>query len=330
LDQDYAIILYNVRNCEQLAIGTADLPDGQTGASYAQSLSLMGGAFPVTWAIVDGALPPGLSLTTGGAIAGIPTDVGAYTFTARATDATGCWETRAYGITIHCSAVDIPSITAHPTAQSICLNGTASFSVSAESAPPLSYQWRKIGLPISGATGSTFRINSVNDSDLGAYDVIVSNECSQAVSLPASLDIIRPVLVGNPGELIVPTCKTVTFSAIAGSQPPSHYQWRRDGVPLVDDDRYHGSQSETLSIGPVIRGDSGAYDVVVSTTCGEIVSDSAVLVVQGNDDLMDCPQSAVTQTAAGPCAQGVLGMGFTTILSLAGWGAWRRRQRRTL
>jgi hypothetical protein len=52
---------------------------------------------------------------------------------------------------------------------------------------PTSYQWRKNGQPISGATSSVYTINSASASDTGSYDVFVSSACGGEFSTPATL-----------------------------------------------------------------------------------------------------------------------------------------------
>ncbi|MFN8003065.1 MAG: hypothetical protein U0X75_18850 [Acidobacteriota bacterium] len=65
------------------------------------------------------------------------------------------------------------AITAPPVNQTVCEGGPASFSVTATGAG-LSYQWRKNGAPIGGATNSSFAIPSAAAADAGSYDVVVT------------------------------------------------------------------------------------------------------------------------------------------------------------
>lgn len=70
-----------------MEVATGSLPEVVVGTSYSQKLTTLGGKSTVTWAVVGGSLPPGLSLSSTGTISGIPTAVGSRTLTVRATDA---------------------------------------------------------------------------------------------------------------------------------------------------------------------------------------------------------------------------------------------------
>lgn len=83
-----------------LTITTASLPGGSPGVFYSQSLTAAGGTAPYTWSLVSGSLTPGLTLSAGGSLSGVPTTNGTSTFSVRATDAAGGSATANYAITI--------------------------------------------------------------------------------------------------------------------------------------------------------------------------------------------------------------------------------------
>lgn len=71
-------------------ITTASLPDGVVGEPYQTAVAATGGAAPLVWEIVDGALPAGLTLAPDtGAIAGTPEAAGSAALTVRVTDEIG-------------------------------------------------------------------------------------------------------------------------------------------------------------------------------------------------------------------------------------------------
>ncbi|HEY6401242.1 MAG TPA: Ig domain-containing protein, partial [Blastocatellia bacterium] len=65
-------------------------PNGTVGADYSQTLTAMGGTAPFTFTVSSGALPPGLTLSSAGAISGTPTAAGSFSFTVQALDSKGC------------------------------------------------------------------------------------------------------------------------------------------------------------------------------------------------------------------------------------------------
>jgi YVTN family beta-propeller protein len=58
------------------------------GVSYGHTFNASGTA-PITWTLFSGVLPPGLTLSTAGALTGTPTAPGTYSFTVRATNGAG-------------------------------------------------------------------------------------------------------------------------------------------------------------------------------------------------------------------------------------------------
>jgi len=70
-----------------LTITTTSLATGTTASPYSEAIQSSGGVSPVTWSIVGGLLPPGLTLNpASGVLSGLPSRVGSSTFTVLATD----------------------------------------------------------------------------------------------------------------------------------------------------------------------------------------------------------------------------------------------------
>lgn len=86
--------------CTTITLGAGPLPGGALFTSYSHTLSASGGTAPYSFGMSAGALPPGLTLSSGGAVTGTPTAVGTYNFTVTATDDNGCSGTATYSIAV--------------------------------------------------------------------------------------------------------------------------------------------------------------------------------------------------------------------------------------
>jgi subtilisin family serine protease len=82
-----------------------------------------------------------------------------------------------------------PTITTHPQSQSGAVGGSVTFSVDATGTTPFTYQWRKGGQAISGATNATLTLANLQTSDAGSYDVVVTNSVGSATSNSATLTV---------------------------------------------------------------------------------------------------------------------------------------------
>jgi large repetitive protein len=71
----------------RFSIATASLPSAGLGAPYSATLQTAGIDSNTTWTVTSGALPAGLTLSSGGVISGTPTAAGAATFTVQASGA---------------------------------------------------------------------------------------------------------------------------------------------------------------------------------------------------------------------------------------------------
>lgn len=88
--------------------------------------------------------------------------------------------------------VTAPDITHDPDSLTADVGDAVGFTVEADGTSPLTYQWYKGESSISGATGSTYAINSVALADAGSYYVIVSNTASSDTSGTATLTVNEP------------------------------------------------------------------------------------------------------------------------------------------
>jgi hypothetical protein len=85
-----------------------------------------------------------------------------------------------------------PSIVVQPVSKAAILGESVTFSLTAVGSLPLSYQWRKDGQDISGASQATYSIAAVQPNHLGAYTAIVTNQYGAETSKVAHLTQVMP------------------------------------------------------------------------------------------------------------------------------------------
>ena len=173
-----------------------------------------------------------------------------------------------------------PQITSQPNDQTVTEGQTANFSVTATGTGPLSYQWRKDGSNISGATSASYSISSTNLSDAGDYSVRVSNSAGNVTSNNATLTVnqavVAPQITGQPQNLSVTEGQLASFGVTVTGTAPLSYQWQKDGVNIP------GATSNSYTINGASFIDAGAYRVIVSSSGGSVTSNQADLTVTQN------------------------------------------------
>ena len=93
--------------------------------------------------------------------------------------------------------INPPQITQQPIGASVNAGSSVTFTMTAGGTPPLSYQWRKNGANIAGATSATYSIASAQTADAGSYTVMISNPGGSVTSASANLTVNAPVNVGS-------------------------------------------------------------------------------------------------------------------------------------
>ena len=90
----------------------------------------------------------------------------------------------------------------------------------------------------------------------------------------------RPFVTQQPQNLRVAVGEQAVLSAAALGDEPLTYQWRKDGVALVDGGRISVATTATLRVGDTRFADQGSYTILVSNAAGAATSNPATLVVQ--------------------------------------------------
>jgi hypothetical protein len=121
------------------------------------------------------------------------------------------------------SRIDPPVITTQPVNKAGVLGSSASFSVVATGTGGVTYQWRKGGTNIPGATSSTVTLTNLQAVDAGSYDVVVTNAAGSVASTPVTLlvmDVRATQALSGAGYQAggtVTISNTITYTGSASS-----------------------------------------------------------------------------------------------------------------
>ena len=166
-----------------------------------------------------------------------------------------------------------PQITGQPADLAVAAGATATFTVSATSASPLVYQWRKGTSSLLGQTNSFLSFTAQVSDAATNYNVIVSNSDGSVTSRWATLTVlIAPTITSQPTNLFLPPGTTAAFHVTATGSAPLGYQWQKEGVNLANVGRVSGATSPDLIITSIQASDVGNYRVVVTNTVGAVTS----------------------------------------------------------
>ncbi|MBK7997675.1 MAG: immunoglobulin domain-containing protein [Verrucomicrobia bacterium] len=87
-----------------------------------------------------------------------------------------------------------PSIISQPLSITTNAGSEVTFAVTAIGTPPLTYQWQRNGVPLTGETGSALTFTNVQVADSGVYRVVVQNAQGSAASADATLQVVVAAL----------------------------------------------------------------------------------------------------------------------------------------
>lgn len=205
-------------------ITTENLPDGEVGTAYSQTLIATGDT-PITWT-VSGDLPDGLTLNSDGTITGTPTTEGTSTFTVTAENSAGSTSQEytltigvkpSYTISADTAALNFGSVLpgyTQPEAVTVTITNTGNQPLTLDQ--PASTANFEVGtlsatdLPVQGT--ATFTVQPKAGLSVGTYseNIVVSASHDVEISIPGSFTVVAT------DDPLVDTSLTVTPGISAG------------------------------------------------------------------------------------------------------------------
>lgn len=210
-------------------------------------------------------------------------DAAAYTCVV--TSAAGSTTSNAANLTV----ANPPVVTVQPAPQGGCVGATIILSANVTSALPLSAQWRRNGVPIPGATQTTFYAFFANANGPGSYDCVYTNSCGSATTNAVDVTVYSTSITQQPSPTAACLGSSASFTVAGASNAPMTYTWRFNSVPISTVSNPTAG-TPTLVINPVGTADLGSYDCTISGSCNSATSAPALLS-DGTPALVSSPSS---------------------------------------
>ncbi|HEY5551669.1 MAG TPA: immunoglobulin domain-containing protein, partial [Opitutaceae bacterium] len=279
--------VHSIAGATELAASIPSPLQATVGTPVSVGFSITGTlSEPERW-FISGNFPPGVSFggQTSGTVlgasillSGTPSVAGNYTINLQANDDVG-GNTPVYNYSVNVTdpTPTAPSFTTHPQSQSVNVGANVTFTSAASGNPAPTFQWRKAGVDISGATSSSLMLNNVQLDAAAIYTVVATNSEGSATSTGATLTVTipasAPLITTHPQSQSVVVGANVVFQVAASGNPAPTFQWRKDGVAIA------GATSAMLTLNNVQPADAATYTAVATNSAGSATSNGAVLSV---------------------------------------------------
>lgn len=198
-------------------------------------------------------------------------------------------------------------ITSHPAIFIGDDGDNAVFTVTATSGngSSLSYQWQEYSggswSDLGGEVADTLTIATISGSDYGrTFRVVVSNSATSVESGPAQILSSDVTITSEPVSFSDFEGEDAVFTVLAtsGDNSPLTYQWQENTgswVNLSDTGSISGSDTNELSVSPVVIGDDGRQFRCLVSNTGDTKTSATVTMTVANGGLV-VTLNPVTQT----------------------------------
>ncbi len=191
-----------------------------------------------------------------------------------------------------------------PATQTVAPGATVAFTVATTGETP-SYQWRRNGIIIPGATKTTYSFKA-SEALEGNYDVLMRSGDFELISDAAQVfatDPLKVAITQQPVARLAKVFDAITFKVSAVGQTLA-YQWYKGTVPI------NGATTSTLSLPFAFAADAGLYKVKVSNSLGSVFSAAVPLVLVGSTTTTVPVKSLTTAVMKAPIFGAVAGVTY--------------------
>lgn len=166
-------------------------------------------------------------------------------------------------------APEPPSIVSEPEDLLVPAGSSLALPAAATGAQPMSWQWRRGGKDITGATANVLSFDSVRTNDAGSYVAVVTNAGGLDATRTVGLAVFVP-----PASQTIASGSNLVLRVQAYGPGPFSYLWRFNGSALP------GAVGSSLIRTNALLADQGAYSVIIANPSCAATSEVAQVVVQ--------------------------------------------------
>ncbi len=165
-------------------------------------------------------------------------------------------------------------ITADPQGGNFCTGDQITLLVEYSQTDTVSYQWKKDGVTIPGATSNTLEIDPAELMDEGNYVCVLNNTFGTVNTIPVFLSVkAAPQILVEPDISWVRPDLPLNLSVLVNGSSPLQYNWRKNSVNIP------GAVLPEYKFIPADSSFEGAYICVISNSCGEDITTAVDLLI---------------------------------------------------
>ncbi len=183
-----------------------------------------------------------LSATTGATVTANPTTTTTYTVTGTYAP-NGCSASATATVTVL-----VPSVAIAASATSICPGTSVTFTATPTNGGTPTYQWKKNGTNISGATSATYSVTTLVDGDVITCQMTATGTCTSTVTSNSITMSVTSVSISASATTIC-SGSSVTFTTTTTNAGTPTYVWKKNGGTIG------GATASTYSVSTLANND---------------------------------------------------------------------------
>jgi hypothetical protein len=174
----------------------------------------------------------------------------------------------------------LPKITTQPVSTiSECVGGAISLAVQVESTSPVIYEWKKNNIPILNSNSPDLFLSPLTATDVGSYQVKVTNSCGEVFSTPSQVNVIlntTPNVALVSDKFAICEQESISLTAFPMSGGANPLFTFRDGLNIVGT---KNQAANTLTLSNLTPGEHAiSVEMESNASCITIGSNRSVSV----------------------------------------------------